>query len=32
MTREQAIARLDNAKNAVEAVVKMLRVLADLAR
>jgi 6,7-dimethyl-8-ribityllumazine synthase len=30
MTREQALARLDNAKNAVEAVVRMHKLLAEI--
>lgn len=32
MTREQAIDRIDNAKNAVESVVRMVRALKNLAR
>ncbi len=31
MTREQALDRIDNAKNAVESVVRMVRALKDLA-
>jgi hypothetical protein len=30
MTHEQAMARLDNAKNAVEAVVRMHKLLAEI--